>query len=63
MLKSIIESPDEVFIDVFNVLYYIKRVGDLYVDVIVYRGVVKTAYILSAKSCRRMREKRVQRLY
>jgi len=57
-LKISIEHADEVYADMFNVKYYIKKLNELYANVIVYGNVVKTAYLLSPKTFNRMRRKR-----
>lgn len=60
VLKNILKNPDEVHIDRFrsNVRYYLKKIDDLWVNVVLVGNVAKTAYLISHKSYRRFKEKR-----
>lgn len=50
-----IEKPDEVYIDIYNARYFLKRTNDLYINVIVGGGTVRTTYLISTDTYARMR--------
>jgi hypothetical protein len=50
--------------DLFNVRYFLKKINELYVNIIIADDRVKTAYLISPKTYHRLRERKwVQRLY
>ncbi len=55
-----INNPSEVYQDVHNpdVRYYLKRLGDLWLNVVVRGNEVKTAYLIGAKSYKRFKTRR-----
>jgi hypothetical protein len=67
LLSSLIralESPMKVFLDARGSRYFILRADDLYLNVIVIRGSVKTAYLIGERTYARMRKARwLRRLY
>jgi hypothetical protein len=64
VILNIVEAPDEVYMDLFNIKYFLRRIDELYVNVVVSNDRVKTAYLISSKTYHRLRGKRwVQRLY
>jgi len=51
------------FTHVFNAIYYVKKINELYVNIIIYGNVVKTAYLLSHKTYNKMKRKKwIQKL-
>jgi len=57
-LKNLIEHADETYTDIFNATYYVKKINELYVNIIIYGNVVKTAYLLSHKTYNKMKRKK-----
>jgi len=41
-----------------DVKYYLRRINDLWINVVVVSGAVKTAYLIGLKSYKRLKEKR-----
>ena len=60
MIMQILEHPDEVYEDRVrsDIRYYIRRIDDFWVNVVLMGDTVKTAYLISLKSYRKFREKR-----
>ena len=58
LLSSVLEEPDEVYVDVYDFRYFLKKTDDLRLSVIVGEETVKTAYLISQKTYFRMRKKR-----
>ncbi len=64
LITSVIEKPDGTYVDTFGTKYFLKKTDELYFNTIVAGDSVKTAYLISAKSYKRFKEKKwVQRLY
>jgi hypothetical protein len=64
VIANVVETPDEVYVDLFNVKYFLKKINELYINVVVVNDTVKTAYLISSKTYHRSRERRwAQRLY
>jgi hypothetical protein len=64
VIANVVEAPDEVYVDLFNVKYFLKKINELYINVVVVNDTVKTAYLISSKTYHRLRERRwAQRLY
>ncbi|MEM3078146.1 MAG: hypothetical protein QXR38_01460 [Nitrososphaerales archaeon] len=64
ILADIVENPDEAYVNEFDVKYFLKKVDELYINVVIIGDVMKTAYLISPKTHYRLRKKRwVQRLY
>jgi len=57
-LMNILKKADEVYVDAFEVKYYIKNINNLHINVVVKDDEVKTAYLLSTKTYNRMRRRR-----
>lgn len=55
---KVVRGPNEVYSDGAGTLYYLCKVNDLYVNVIVFKNSIKTVYLLSLRSYRRMRFKK-----
>ncbi len=63
-LIQALEDPTKVFLDARGSRYFILKAGDLYLNVIVIRGSVKTAYLIGERTYARMRKARwLRRLY
>ena len=60
VIMRILENPDEVHVDKFRryVRYFLKKIDDLWINVVLLNNIVKTAYLLSSKSYRKFEEKR-----
>lgn len=58
LLCSVLKAPDEVYVDAYDFKYFLKKMGDLRLNVIVGEETVKTAYLISQKTYFRMRRKR-----
>ena len=67
LLSSIVETlerPNEVYADDRRSRYFLKKLGDLYLNVIVVEERVKTTYLISGKTYHRMGKMRwLRRLY
>ena len=61
-IANILQNPDETHVDRFknNVKYYLKRINNLWVNIILEDNTVKTAYLIGSKSYRKFKEKRWQ---
>ena len=57
-LKNLIEHADDIYTDVFTARYYVKKINELHVNIIIYGNVVKTAYLLSHKTYNKMKRKK-----
>ena len=63
-LVRALESPKEVFLDTLGSRHFILNVGELYLNVVVVGGSVKTAYLIGNRTYARMRKARwLRRLY
>jgi hypothetical protein len=63
LLRGVLEAPHEAYIDSSGSRYFLKKLGGLYLNVVVDEGVVRTAYLISLKTHSRMRRRRwLQRL-
>lgn len=58
LLRSVLEKPHEVYIDVYGSRYFLKRLNKLYLNAVVNEETVRTAYLISSKTHSRMRRKR-----
>jgi hypothetical protein len=58
LLRRVLEEPDEVYVDAYDFKYFLKKMDDLHLNVIVGEETVKTAYLISQKTHFRMRKKR-----
>lgn len=58
LLCNALEEPNEVYVDVYDSRYFLKKLDDLCLNVIVGEETVKTAYLISLKTYSRMRRKR-----
>ena len=60
VITQVLERPDEVHVDRLRscVRYYLKKLDELWVNVVLVGDTVKTAYLISSKSYRKFREKR-----
>ena len=61
-IANILQNPDKTHVDRFknNVKYYLKRINNLWVNIILEDNTVKTAYLIGSKSYRKFKEKRWQ---
>lgn len=50
LLCSALEEPNEAYVDVYDSKYFLKKLNDLYLNVIVSKETVKTAYLISSKT-------------
>lgn len=63
LLCNVLEEPDEVYADAYGSKYFLKKLNDLYLNVIVSEEIVKTAYLISPRTYSKMsRKKWLQRL-
>lgn len=63
-LVRALESPNEVFLDTLGSRHFVLNVGELYLNVVVIGGSVKTAYLIGKRTYARMRRARwLRRLY
>ena len=58
VLGDTLGDPHEVYRDCEGGYYYVKRLNNIFITVIVYDNVVRTMYLLSNRSYNRMRSKR-----
>jgi hypothetical protein len=50
LILGVVEAPDEIYMDLFNVKYFLKKINELYINVIISDDRVKTAYLISPKT-------------
>lgn len=58
LLRNVLEEPNEVYADVYGSKYFLKKLNDLYLNLIVSEEIVKTAYLISPRTYFKMRRKR-----
>jgi hypothetical protein len=58
LLCSVLKKPHEAYVDSYGSKYLLKRVNDLYLNVVVDEGIVRTAYLINSKTHSRMRRRR-----
>ena len=59
-----LENPNEVYVDAHNARYFLRKMEELYLNVIVRGDIVKTAYLMGERTHRRMEKTRwLRRLY
>lgn len=58
VIVDVVEVPDEVYVDLFDIKYFLKKINELYVNVIVVNDRVKTAYLIGSKTYHRLRERK-----
>jgi hypothetical protein len=58
LIKDVLESPDEVYSDEYGVKYFLKRINDHWINVVVAEDTVKTAYIIGSRTYRRLRRRK-----
>ena len=60
VIMSVLRDPHEVYADTRrdDVRYYLRKINDLWINVIVVSGTVRTAYLIGLKSYKRLKEKR-----
>ena len=58
LLCCTIRKPDEAYIDSMSSKYFLKKLNNLYLNVVVDEDMVKTAYLISSKTHYKMRRKR-----
>jgi len=58
LLCNALEEPNEVYVDVHDSRYFLKKLNDLYLNVIVSEQTVRTAYLISPKTYSKMGRKR-----
>ena len=58
IIRRVLINPSEVYIDDKGSIYYLLRINDLYLNVVVAENVVRTAYLLGMDSYYRMRYRR-----
>ena len=58
LLCNALEEPNEVYVDVRDSRYFLKKLDDLYLNAIVSELMVKTAYLISPKTYSKMRRRR-----
>lgn len=58
LLRSSLEEPNEAYMDIHDSRYFLKRLNDLYLNVVVSSDTVRTAYLISLKTYSRMRKRR-----
>ena len=46
LLRNVLEESNEVYADVYGSKYFLKKLNDLYLNVIVSEEIVKTAYLI-----------------
>jgi 3-keto-L-gulonate-6-phosphate decarboxylase len=64
IIRWVVEAPDEVYADLLGTKYFLKKIDELHVNVVVVNDRVKTAYLIGPETYRRLRERRwVRRLY
>ncbi|MEM2972477.1 MAG: hypothetical protein QW270_08705 [Candidatus Bathyarchaeia archaeon] len=63
LLHIALKEPNEAYTDAYQSKYFLKKLNNLYLNVVVSEGTVKTAYLISWKTYSKMRKKRwLQRL-
>ncbi len=64
LVQEILRLPSEVYLDALNVKYFLRKINDLYLNVIVKEKIVRTSYLISQKTYERLgRKKWLQRLF
>jgi len=58
LLRGVLEKPHEAYVDSSGSTYFLKKLNDLYLNVVVDEGIVRTAYLISSKTHSRMRRRR-----
>ena len=58
LLRDVLESPSEAYVDSLGSKYFLKSVENLYLNVVVDEGLVRTAYLISLKTHSRMKRRR-----
>ena len=58
VIREVVENPDEVHVDAYGVRYFLKRINDKWINIIVTGDSVKTAYIIGLRTYLRLRERR-----
>ncbi len=58
VIREVVENPDEVHVDVYGVRYFLKKLDDKWINVVVVGSVVKTAYIIGLRTYLKLRERR-----
>jgi hypothetical protein len=60
LICNVLEKPDEAYVDTSGSKYLLKRTSqvDMYLNIIVYEGVARTAYLISSKTHSRMRRRK-----
>ena len=57
-VASILSRPHEVYVDREGSEYYLFKINKLFVNVVVYKGKVRTIYLLGLESYYRLRSRR-----
>ena len=57
VIKDVIESPDEIHMNAYGVHYFLKKINNKWINVIVVDDIVKTAYIIGMKTYNRLRRR------
>ncbi len=65
VIVRIVEKPDEIYVDAGrnDVKYYLKKLDDEWITVILVGDEVKTAYLIGLESYRKFRRKRWSQHY
>jgi hypothetical protein len=58
LLCNTLEKPNEVYVDARKSKYFLKKLNDFYLNVIVSEQTVKTAYLINRKTYFKMGRKR-----
>ena len=58
LLCKTLEEPNEVYVDVYKSRYFLKRLNDFYLNVVVSGQSARTAYLIGRKTYSKMRRKR-----
>ena len=58
IVRRVLINPSEVYINDKGSVYYLLRINDLYLNVIVVEDIVRTVYLLSMDSYHGMRRRR-----
>ncbi len=64
LLSSVVSTPDEVYVDDEGSLFFLLRVGDLRLCMVVRGELARTAYLIGERTYAKMKKKRwLRRLY
>ena len=58
LLRDVLGKPSEAYVDSLGSRYFLKKMRNLYLNVVVDEGIVRTAYLISSKTHSRMRRRK-----